>query len=214
VLGIPEDTQEDLSSFMFYEDPADRVRLVSALMKGGWARSRTIRFEARLLRADNRKPVPIRFTNTATYDDDGNMCRVDGVMEDMSERHSFEAEREAHELLVSSLFRDAAVGMSIGDLSGRYLAVNQAYCEMVGYSEDELLGQTSERFTHADDRGLSMRKVGEALAAGLNIVRFHKRYVHKNGTVFRVLLTMATVKNAQGQVVAGIGLVAPDPEEA
>jgi PAS domain S-box-containing protein len=209
MLGVPEESRDDLSSFMFYEDTADRVRLVAALMKGGWARSRTVRFEARLLRADDRRPVPIRFTTTGTYDDEGRMVRVDGAMEDMSERQAFEAERDEHELLISSLFHNTAVGISVGTVEGRILAVNPAYCAMVGYSSAELVGQTSDLVTHPDDHGLSVRMITEALAAGRDIVVFDKRYVHKDGHSFGVSATMAPVKDEQGQVVAGIGLFAP-----
>ncbi len=178
-------------------------------MKGGWARSRTVRFEARLLHVDDRRPVPIRFTTTATYDDDGNMCRVDGAMEDRSERHQFEAERSEHELVVSSLFRDTAVGIVVGTIDERFLAVNPAFCRMLGYREDELLGQSGVLVTHPDDLGSTRRQIVSALASGRSSFSFEKRYLRKDGTDFQAAVTMAAVKNDAGEDVAGIAVVEP-----
>ncbi len=209
ILGVSEGAKGDLSSFMFYEDPAERVKLVSALMQGGWARSRTVRFDARLLRADDRRPVPLRFTNTATYDDEGRMVRVDGVMEDRSEHEAFEAKRREQELLVSSLFHDTAVGIAIGTMDERFLAVNKTFCAMLGYSEEELLGHGNDKVTHPDDRHITTAQIQAALARGRKSFTFRKRYVRKDGSVFTAELTMAGVNNEAGELVAGIAIVEP-----
>ncbi len=200
ILGFPEGLEAGQASpAPLYERPEDRGELLEALMADSLTHSRTVQFETRVLRVDDRRPVPVRATATVTYDEQGDMCRIDGALEDLTEcKHN--------DLLLGSLFRDTAVGVAIGTTDGRFSAVNAAFCEMVGYSEAELLGHDSDVVTHPDDRGLSLKLIGEAIAAGKSMFSFDKRYVHKDGTVFPVSVVMAAVKDDTGRVVAGIGL--------
>ena len=47
-----------------------------------------------------------------------------------------------------SVFRDARIGMVIVCLDGRFLAVNHAFCEFLGYSEEELLRKDVASITY------------------------------------------------------------------
>ena len=58
-----------------------------------------------------------------------------------------------------STFEQAAVGIAHLTLDHRFLKVNRRYCEIVGYTESELIGHTATRFNHPEDRG-----IGQALA--------------------------------------------------
>ena len=56
-----------------------------------------------------------------------------------------------------SAFEYAAIGMVLADTDGRCLAANRAFCEMVGYTEDELLNLEFARLTHPDDLPENLR---------------------------------------------------------
>jgi PAS domain S-box-containing protein len=207
ILGIEDAVEpEARNGFMLYERPQDRVALLRALMADKALRSRTLRFETRLLRLSDRQPVPLRITATVSYEEDGRMSRIDGAVEDLGERERLEAERAHTGRLLGALFRDTAVGVAIGTLDGRITAVNPAYCALVGYSEEELLGHEGDMVTHPDDHGKTVRAIQAAMVSGRHMFSFEKRYVHKDGTVFPVSVVMAAVRDEAGQVVAGIGL--------
>ena len=53
---------------------------------------------------------------------------------------------------VRAAFEDAAVGMALVAVDGRWLRVNDALCRIVGYSRSELLTRTRQDITHPDDR--------------------------------------------------------------
>ena len=210
ILGYPPDMQPGQgSAFMLYESPEDRVKLLSALMAGELAHSRTVRFETRVLRVDTREPVAVRATATVTYDDQGQMCRIDGALEDLTQQRALEAAQQQHELLLGSLFHRTAVGIAIGTMDERFLAVNPAFCEMLGYTEAELLGHKNDLVTHPDDRHITGTEIRAALARGRLSFAFRKRYLRKDGTVFTADLTMAGVNDDQGRLVAGIAIVEP-----
>src|ERR1041385_6869258 len=62
------------------------------------------------------------------------------------------AGREGLEARVHGAFDYAAIGMALAAPDGRWLKVNQALCDIVGYSEREMLGLTYRDITHPDDQ--------------------------------------------------------------
>jgi PAS domain S-box-containing protein len=81
------------------------------------------------------------------------------------------------------IFQNAATGMIMLSPEGRFLAVNQAYCEFLGYSETELVGREIFSVTHPEDKTLCLQLMDQALAAASGSQRYEKRYLHKNGQV-------------------------------
>jgi len=73
--------------------------------------------------------------------------------------------------------------MAIGRLDTGFLQVNAALCEMLGYTEEELLGKTSLEFTHPDDVAVS-REAAQRIASGeAERVELEKRFVRRDGKV-------------------------------
>lgn len=67
--------------------------------------------------------------------------------------------------------------------SGRFVRVNHVMCDMLGYSEEELLVRSFTDVTHPDDVALSRARLA-APAGGLqDQMQFEKRYMRKNGTM-------------------------------
>ena len=115
------------------------------------------------------------------------------VIRDVTERHAgVSALRDSEERFRSS-FDHAPIGMALVALDGRFLQVNRALCELVGYTEQELLGMSSRDIVHPDDLAdaLELRK---RLAAGdIDTYQLEKRYVCKDGHVVWILLTGSLV---------------------
>jgi len=97
-------------------------------------------------------------------------------------------------------FENAPEGMALLDLKRRFLKVNPRLCEMLGYSEQELLGNSFNRFTHPDDRQGGRDRWREFLAGDLSVKRAEKRYIHKNGQVVWVVVSNSAISNSQGEV--------------
>lgn len=100
---------------------------------------------------------------------------------DISERKKAEeALRESRELFRSA-FNDSAVGMSIFDVQGRFLEVNARLCQLLGYTEPELLEKSVIDITHPEDQALTRRRMAERLEGKTPPPWLEKRYVHKDG---------------------------------
>jgi PAS domain S-box-containing protein len=81
-------------------------------------------------------------------------------------------------------FNDAAIGMAIVDLNGRFLHVNQSLCGIVGYSQESLLQTDFQSITHPDDLEADLTLVRQLLADEIPSYHLEKRYFHKTGRLF------------------------------
>src|ERR1700730_7151811 len=94
--------------------------------------------------------------------DSGGFDQIEDVRTNQgSKATSAESKRDASHKseMFSACFADAALGLSITDLEGRFLEVNQAYCAIAGYSEDELRGLDLQAITHPDDLSETISKL-------------------------------------------------------
>lgn len=80
-------------------------------------------------------------------------------------------------------FEDNMAPMIFSDLDDLAIAVNDAFCQMVGFSRDEIVGHDSTLFTHPDDRDITRTTHQRLVSNTVNQVRFVKRYVKRDGRV-------------------------------
>lgn len=105
--------------------------------------------------------------------------------------------RQARELF-STAFHHAPIGMALIDPSGRWLLVNQALCDLVGYSETELLERTLHDVTHPDDLPGQLALMRELLAGGRSSYQLDKRYLHADGHVIWASISVSLVRDDTG----------------
>jgi PAS domain S-box-containing protein len=112
--------------------------------------------------------------------------------------------REAGELIRTSqqhfltTFEHAAAGMSHMSLEGRLQRVNQAFCQLVGYTSDELLKMRFVDITAPEDVATDERLFAQTLAGERDRYALEKRYIHKKGHIVWVQLTVALVRQSNG----------------
>ncbi|HEV2861981.1 MAG TPA: EAL domain-containing protein [Pyrinomonadaceae bacterium] len=111
------------------------------------------------------------------------------------ERH-VAALRESEERFRSA-FDYAAIGMALVSPEGRWLQVNNSLCDIVGYTERELLGMTFQDITHADELGTVSQHVRQLLDGELPAYQTEKRYVHKEGREVWIFLSVSKVRGSQ-----------------
>jgi PAS domain S-box-containing protein len=88
-----------------------------------------------------------------------------------------------------STFEQAAVGIAHAGLDGVYLRVNQRFCDITGYSREELVGKRVQDITHADDLAIDLALRSKLIAGELNGMRLEKRYVRADGSTVWVQVT-------------------------
>ena len=104
-------------------------------------------------------------------------------------------------------FELAGVGFAHVALDGRLLRVNRRLCEMLGYSEQELVGRSVKEISFAEDRDVTDAQRERLRAGECNSVSFEKRYLHKNGSVIWVDLTVAREHDPEGNPLYEISVL-------
>ncbi len=96
-------------------------------------------------------------------------------------------------------FDHAAIGMALVALDGRWLQVNRSLCQIVGYTEPELLVRDFQSITHPDDLDADLAHVRRLLAGEVRDYQMVKRYIHRQGHVVWVLLSVSLLRDADGR---------------
>jgi PAS domain S-box-containing protein len=113
------------------------------------------------------------------------------------------AESSANPLSPDALFQNAfefaAIGMALVSPEGKWLRVNRSVCEITGYTEAELLGRTFQDITYPEDLDADLANVEKMLAGDIETYQMQKRYLHKNGLIVWVLLSVSLVRNKSGE---------------
>jgi diguanylate cyclase (GGDEF)-like protein/PAS domain S-box-containing protein len=131
--------------------------------------------------------------------DDPHVKGVVVQIRDITERKRIEeALREAEERFRRS-FDDAAIGMALVGRDGRWLQVNRSLCEILGYQEEELLGKTFQDITHPDDLDVDLDNLRRMLTGETRTYQTEKRYLHREGHVVWILLSVSLVHDEEGE---------------
>ena len=104
--------------------------------------------------------------------------------------------RESEERFRNS-FENASAGMALVALDGRWIRVNDALCELLGYTERELLATDYQSLTHPDDLEADNANVRKLVSGNTRCYHLVKRYFHKDGHVVWVLLSVSLVRDEQ-----------------
>ncbi|HKW60316.1 MAG TPA: EAL domain-containing protein, partial [Candidatus Dormibacteraeota bacterium] len=118
------------------------------------------------------------------------------LVSDVTEKLRAEAAERDNETRFRILFRQAQAGMAFTSLDGHITTVNPAFCELVGFTEDELRTLSLIDITHPDDVPGVQEAMREMLAGEGEGRRIEKRYTRKDGEHVWVDLTMLLVRGA------------------
>ena len=113
-----------------------------------------------------------------------------------------EAERHAELLEASeerfrSAFNHASIGMALVSADGKWLQVNHALSQIVGYSNDQLLASDIQSLTHPDDLGDLLIQQTRLAKGVIPRYQSEKRYIHKSGKEVWTLLSVSRVRDAE-----------------
>ena len=94
-----------------------------------------------------------------------------------------------------ALFEQAAVGVARVSLDGAWIEVNKKLCDIVGYTDVELLSKTFQEITHPDDLQTDLGYVNQLLEGKIKTYSMEKRYFKKEGDIVWINLTVSLVRD-------------------
>jgi PAS domain S-box-containing protein len=138
----------------------------------------------------------------------GELEQLSATMEELAtsirrrERALSDSERQFREA-----FDLVGIGLTQVDPEGRFLVVNRRFCEMLGYSRDELIGKRFVDITHPADRDSDEAMLRAVADCGVNPGTREKRYLRKDGSVMWAQRSGVVVRDADGRAMYGLGSI-------
>ncbi len=186
--------------WLSYVVPEDVNKLGMVLIEASRSQD-AFEFNFNIRRASDGKIRHIQARAKTHRNEQGVPFRMIGVNVDVTVQRQFEnALREAEERFRSS-FEWAAIGMAMLNVKGRFLQVNKALSDILGYSTDELLAFSYDSITHPQDIMQHTHLVHDVLRGRRHNYQLEKRYIHKDGHVVWVYLSVSAVRDDKGRVI-------------
>ncbi len=140
------------------------------------------------------------------YDAAGNLLGLVGVSRNVTERRLKDDAISESEARFRGAFENAAVGASMIDLRGRFIRVNRKLCEILGYSEAELLSKTFSDITHPEDIHIGLDALSKQITGEADAFSFEKRYLHRDGHVVHMIVSPSVILDKDGKPAYCVGM--------
>ena len=143
----------------------------------------------------------VRLSVSAISNAEGQAAGFLGMAIDLSSQLAAEATALMNERRFSGAFQGAAQGMALVSIEGRFIEVNDAACQILGYPREELLCLDFQQITHAEDLRADIELLQQVLAGRIPSYQLRKRYWHKDGALVSAMLSVSLVRDSHGQAL-------------
>lgn len=114
---------------------------------------------------------------------------------------------QASEEKFRAIFEQVAIGMVQCTLDSKFLRVNSIFCNIIGYSTEELLSMNFVQITHLDDLSIDVQLAMQLLSGIKKTYSLEKRYICKDGNIKWVNLTCSLLRRINGEPDSFIGVI-------
>ncbi len=111
------------------------------------------------------------------------------------------------ELKYKLMYDNSPIGIASATLDYKIFSANQAFCDMLGYAEQELVGQTLYLYTHPDGVENNIQMLEKLAAGELKRLQMEKKFIHKSGRTIIGLLNATIIKDIHGKPLYFLGNV-------
>ena len=182
-----------LESFFDHVHPEDKEAVQKAT-EDALNKNKPFNIEHRIVRPGGETRFVVEQAEVI-FDESGRPIQMIGTVQDITERKQAEEALQESEELFRTIFEQAGVGVAQTAPDGRFLSVNQRFCDIVGYSQAEMLEKPFQDITYTDDADDNVDRFRQMLAGETDSYSLEKRYLHKDGSVVWVNLTASLVRD-------------------
>ena len=120
------------------------------------------------------------------------------TVSDITAQHDAERRLKESEQRFRRTFELAGSGMAHIGMDRRFARVNRRLCEILGYSEEELLQLTGRQISHPEDLDIINEQRPRLYKGEIDRIELEKRYLRKDGSVVWVHFTMTVERDTKG----------------
>lgn len=166
-----------------------------------------VRKEGDVLNAETRLAHPLgrgcylAVKATPLRDKNGTIVGAIESIRDITSQKTAETALLESEEKFRRMFDQSPVGAAIVSLDFRFQRVNEAFCRILGYTEEELRSKTFADITHPDHIAADKENMRRLGAGEIPEYSTEKRYIRKDGRIVWAELSVRQVKDANGQAL-------------
>jgi PAS domain S-box-containing protein len=163
------------------------------------------RYPARLRAKDGSTKHVLITSNSRVHD--GEFISTRCFTTDVTELFEAESARNESEERLAATYEAATIGIAEADAQGRLLRVNDALCQMLGRSQEELLTMTFLDYTEEDDRAEDAALYGRQIAGEIDNYVLRKRATRPDGTTVFLDVHSSSVRDTSGAFRHGVRVI-------
>lgn len=202
----PETFVPSVSAILERVHPDDRAR-VEAAMSAVATTGGAIEIEFRIVAQDGSTRVMKGTGEVTLRDPDGRPRVLLGVSQDVTRERETEAALHALDERLRHIFEGATMGITLGDLEGRLVHCNPAFCTLLGRDMEELRGRVFSDFVHPDDRPANARAFQRLVSGEVAEIEIENRFVDRAGEPVWVRKQVSLLRDANGRPAHVLSLV-------
>ncbi|GEM_PF-749553 len=185
-----------------WHKPEDEAAALASLAVQGFWRGEVLHVK------NSGEELYVEASVSALKDESGASVGLLGVMRDISDRKRAEAALRQSQEQLQRIFEESPIGMALSALPDYQLfKVNQAFCELLGYTPAELAALNFLDITHPEDLPEEIPYIEEVLQGETNSYQLEKRLIKKNKDVRWVQLTLLAMRDFQGDILYFLAMV-------
>ena len=144
--------------------------------------------------------------NSVLRNEAGELISILSLALDVTDRKQAEEALRESEERFRAIVNQATAGIAQCNMSGQFILINQKYCEITGYSREELLHKRIQDITHPDDLPHNL-DLYQRLVTQKTDFTVEKRYIRSDGSEVWVNNSVSPVRNAFGHIQSIVAIV-------
>lgn len=125
--------------------------------------------------------------------------RTAALVQEVRDRERAEDALRESEQRFRNIFNIVPIAVAYADLHGKLKQVNPRFCELVGYTNEELLSMNAFDFTHPDEAHEDIELSSKLVRGEMDVYRRATRYIQKHGGTVWVQCTVSLLRDAAGR---------------
>jgi PAS domain S-box-containing protein len=208
VLGFPTDllSKNSFETLGRFIPPEDLYVNTEAFKKVVETQKDLHSLQCRVINPEKGQTVWLEISAKIIYDYEGKPERMFGVAQNITEDKQKEEALSESEERFRALVSQATAGIAQSDLDSRLTFSNPRFCEMLGYSEAEILGKTIWELTYTEDLEENKRLFKRMLEQGESY-QFEKRFIRKDGSKLWTNVSVSIIRDLAGRAKGGVGVI-------
>ena len=133
------------------------------------------------------------------HDDDGHVVGGVAVSWEHESTKAADSAARAAEARFDLIFDRSPVGMALLDIEGGCVRANGALCDLLGYTEEELVSRSFRDVAHPDEIGLSLGDATRLLRGDVDEYSNERRLLHASGGIVHAVERVGLARDGNGR---------------